>query len=75
MSEPSVNSKIRLLGGIGANDKPTVPLPARAPVQSAAPPVSITPPSAPVQTDPIFLGDSVDGADVLDATELVQPLA
>jgi hypothetical protein len=75
LSEPSVNSKIRLLGGIGANDKPTVPLPARAAVQSAAPPVSITPPSAPVQTDPIFLGDSVDGADVLDATELVQPLA
>ncbi len=38
-------------------------------------PVSITPPTAPLQTDTIFLGDSVDGADVLGAAELVQPLA
>ncbi len=75
MSEPSVNSKIRLLGGIGASDKPSVPLPARAPAQAAAPPVSITPPPASVWTDPIFLGDSVDGADVLDVAQLVQPLA
>ena len=76
MSEPSVNSKIRLLGGIGASDKPSVPLPARAPAQPAAPAVSITPPPpAPVQTDPIFLGNSVDGADVMGAAELVQPLA
>jgi hypothetical protein len=76
LSEPSVNSKVRLHGGIGASDKPSLPLAARAPAQAAAAPVSITPaPAPPVQTDPIFLGDSADGADVLDAAELVQPLA
>ena len=75
MSEPSVNSKFRLLGGIGASDKSSFPLPARAPAQAAAPPVSITPPPAPIQAEPIFLGDSADGADVLNAAELVQPLA
>jgi hypothetical protein len=77
LSEPSVNSKIRLLGGIGTSDKPSAPLPARgASAQSAAPAVSITPPPpAPLQTEPIFLGDSADGADVLNAAELVQPLA
>jgi hypothetical protein len=76
LSEPSVNSKVRLLGGIGASDKSTVPLPAKqAPAQAAAPPVSIAPPPAPVQTEPIFLGDSADGADVLNAAQLVQPLA
>jgi hypothetical protein len=77
LSEPSVNSKIRLLGGIGTSDKPSVPLPARgAPTQAVAPAVSITPPpAAPVRTEPIFLGDSADGADVLNAAQLVQPLA
>ncbi len=75
MSEPSVNSKIRLLGGIGATDKSSYPLPARAPAQAAAPPVSITPSPAPVQTEPIFLGDSADGADVLNVAHLVEPLA
>jgi hypothetical protein len=75
LSEPSVNSKVRLLGGIGASDKPSIPLPARASVQSAVPAVSITPPPASVRTDPIFLGESVDGADVLGAAEAVQPLA
>ena len=76
MSEPSVNSKIRLLGE-GAGDKPSLPLPARASGQTAAPPVSIVPPpaSAPVQAEPIFLGDSADGADLLNAGEIVQPLA
>ena len=75
MSEPSVNSKIRLLGGIGANDKPSFPLSARAPAQAAAPPVSITPPVAALQTEPIFLSNSADGADVLNVAQLVQPLA
>ncbi|HEX9170691.1 MAG TPA: hypothetical protein VF886_17485 [Roseiarcus sp.] len=74
MSEPSVNSKIRRLGGIGASDKSSIPLPAKSTAQ-VAPPVSITTPPAPVQTDPIVLGDSLDGADVLDAAELVRPLA
>ena len=77
MSEPSVNSKVRLLGEIGTSDKPSIPLPARASAQSAAPPVSITPPapSAPVQAEPIFLGDSADGADLLNASQIVRPLA
>jgi hypothetical protein len=76
LSEPSVNSKVRLLGEVGASDKPAFPMPARAPAQSAAPPVSITPPPAiPVHAEPIFLGDSADGADLLDAGQIVQPLA
>ena len=67
MSEPSVNSKVRLLGEVGTSDKPSFPMPARAPAQSAAPPVSITPPPPiPVQAEPIFLGDSADGADLLN---------
>jgi hypothetical protein len=70
-----VNSRIRLLGGIGASDKSSIPLPARAPAQAAAPSVSITPSSAPAKTEPIFLGDAADGADVLEAAQLVQPLA
>ena len=70
MSEPSVNSRIRLLGEIGTSDKPAFPMPAR----TATPPVSITPP-APVQAEPVFLGDSADGADLLNAGELVRPLA
>ena len=76
MSEPSVNAKIRLLGDIGTSDKPVFPTSAKAPAQSAAPPVSITPPSAAsVRAEPIFLGDSADGADLLDADQIVQPLA
>jgi hypothetical protein len=78
LSEPSVNSKVRLLGGIGTGDKSSFPLPARgAPASApAAPAVSITPPPpAPAPTEPIFLGDSADGADVLNTAQLVQPLA
>jgi len=76
LSEPSVNSKIRLLGE-GAGDKSSLPLPSRASGQPAAPPVSIAPPplSASVPAEPIFLGDSADGADLLNAGEIVQPLA
>ena len=77
MSEPSVNSKVRLLGGVGTSDKAAFPTPDRAPAQSAAPPVSIVPPplAAPVRAEPIFLGDSADGADLLNAGQIVQPLA
>ena len=77
MSEPSVNSKVRLLGEVGTSDKPPLSMPARALAQSVVPPVSITPPSspAPVRADPIFLGDSADGADLLNAGQIVQPLA
>ncbi|HEY1864411.1 MAG TPA: hypothetical protein VGG77_12160 [Roseiarcus sp.] len=77
MSEPSVNSKVRLLGDVGTSDKPVFPTPGRSPAQSAAPPVSIAqpPPAAPVRAEPIFLGDSADGADLLNAGQIVQPLA
>jgi hypothetical protein len=76
LSEPSVNSKIRLLGGIGASDKSSTPLPARAAAaQSAAPAVSIGPPPASVQAEPLFLGDLADGPDVLNVAQLVAPLA
>ena len=77
MSEPSVNSKVRLLGDVGTSDKPVLSTPGKAPAQSAAPPVSIAPPppAAPVRAEPIFLGDSADGADLLNAGQIVQPLA
>ena len=75
MPEPSVNSKLRLLGEPGTSDKPSLTLAPRAPAQSSAPPVSITPPPAAVQAEPIFLGDSADGADLLNASQIVQPLA
>ena len=56
------------------------PLPiasAKAPAQSAAPPVSIAPPppATPSRAEPIFLGNSADGADLLNAGQIVQPLA
>src|ERR1700721_4674989 len=77
MSEPSVNSKVRLLGDVGTSDKAPLSLPPRPPAQSAAPPVSIAPPPpvAPSRAEPIFLGDSADGADLLNAGQIVKPLA
>jgi hypothetical protein len=77
LSEPSVNTKVRLLGGIGTSDKPAFPTPDRTPAQSAAPPVSIAPPppATPVRAEPIFLGDSAEGADLLNAGQIVEPLA
>jgi hypothetical protein len=77
VSEPSVNAKGRLLREAGTSDKPAFPTPAKAPTQSTAPPVSIAPPppAAPVRVEPIFLGDSADGADLLNAGQIVQPLA
>jgi ABC-type Na+ transport system ATPase subunit NatA len=77
VSEPSVNAKGRLLREAGTSDKSALPTPAKAPTQSTAPPVSIAPPppAAPVRAEPIFLGDSADGADLLNASQIVQPLA
>jgi ABC-type Na+ transport system ATPase subunit NatA len=77
LSEPSVNSKVRLLGDVGTSDKAPLSLSPRGPAQSAAPPVSIAPPppAAPSRAEPIFLGDSADGADLLNAGQIVQPLA
>jgi hypothetical protein len=77
LSEPSVNSKVRLLGDVGTSDKAPLSLAPRTPAQAAAPPVSIAPPppAAPSRAEPIFLGDSADGADLLNAGQIVQPLA
>ena len=77
MSEPSVNSKVRLLGDVGTSDKAPLSLAPRTPAQSAAPPVSIAPPPpvSPGRAEPIFLGDLADGADLLNAGQIVQPLA
>ena len=86
LSDIRVNSKARLLGEGGTSDKPTGPLPAaplptsplpgRKAGQPAAPPVSIEPPAgAPAPAAPVFLGDSADGADLLDVAQTVEPLA
>ena len=77
MSEPSVNSKVRLLGDVGTSDKTPLSLTPRASAQSAAPPVSIAPPppAPPSRAEAIFLGDSADGTDLLNAGQIVQPLA
>ena len=99
MSEPSVNSKVRLLGGVTPADKASLPLPQRTPGQPpaqaapaaqpppraapAAPPPAQAAPApppppalaAPVQAEPILLCDSAEGADLLNAAEIVQPLA
>jgi hypothetical protein len=77
LSEPSVNAKARLLGEVGTGDKPTFPSPGKFPAKSAAPPVSIAspPPAAPVPAEPIFLGDSAEGPDLLNVGQIVQPLA
>jgi hypothetical protein len=90
LAESSVNSKIRLLGGGAPSDKAPFPLSApthaeptalaatTAPPPSAPPPAPVQaepPPPAPIQAEPIFLCDSADGSDLLNATEIVQPLA
>jgi KAP family P-loop domain len=77
LSEPSVNAKARLLGEVGTGDKPTFPSPGKFPAKSAAPPVSIASPplAAPVPAEPIFLGDSAEGPDLLNVGQIVQPLA
>src|ERR1700677_5236573 len=52
-------------------------MPHQGPAQARAPPfrVSPPPPAAPARAEPIFLGDSADGADLLNAGQIVQPLA
>ncbi len=75
MAESSVNSKIRLLGGGAASDKASFPLPVRTHAEPPAPAAPAAPPPAPIQAEPIFLCDSADGADLLNAAEIVQPLA
>ncbi len=76
LSEISEKARVRLLGG-GAGEKPTVGLPAKPSSETAqlpdpAPP---SPVSLSTAAGPIFLSDSADGADMLEAAHIVQPLA
>ena len=70
MSEISEKARVRLIGD-GAPARTTVPQTS----VPAAPPVEVAPPHIERSTDPIFLSDAADGADVLDAGRIVQPLA
>jgi hypothetical protein len=73
LSDISEKAKVRLLGG-ALSDKPAPKL-AWQPQPAA---VVVTPAPnacAPVAAPPVFLADSVDGADVLDVNAIVQPLA
>ena len=73
LSEPSVNSTVRLLGGGAAGEKPPAPPPPRSPAPAIVP---TAPPSlAPTPAEPIFLADTADGADLLDTAQFVLPLA
>jgi hypothetical protein len=72
LSEISEKAKVRLLGG-GA-DKPSAPPPSSsAQLLTTTDPVPA--PDAPMAAKPVFLSDSADGADILDAASVVLPLA
>jgi hypothetical protein len=71
LSEISEKVKVRLLGG-DRSEPPAVPR-AHKPAQDVAGSASLAP--APRWTPPVFLSDSAEGADLLEATAIVQPLA
>ncbi len=76
MSEISENARVRLLGGGGPGERPVAPLPPRPSPQLALTPDPAPPPSfAAAPAEPIFLANSADGADLLDAAQAVMPLA
>lgn len=70
MSEISQTARVRLIGD-GAPARPT-PLAAAVPADR---PVEAAPPRGGRAVEPILLSDSVEGADLLDAGRIVQPLA
>jgi hypothetical protein len=75
LSEISEKAKVRLLGGDMAGKPPSAPPPS-SPPPHAAPLADAAPqPLPPKSAAPIFLSDSAEGADVLDAAVIVQPLA
>jgi hypothetical protein len=77
LSEISEKARVRLLGG-GVGEKPPVGLPPKPSSETAALPDPAPPPPpaiAPAAAGPIFLSDSGDGADVLEAAHVVEPLA
>ena len=71
MSEISEKVKVRLLGGDAAEPSTSPPLPKPAQDSADSAPHTLAQKSA----APVFLSDSADGADVLDAVAIVQPLA
>ena len=74
MSEIGARARIRLLGG-GA-EKPLIS-PSPKPTEADGRPVvesEIAPPSVPA-SGPVILSDAAEGADLLDAASVVQPLA
>ena len=77
MSEPSASSKVRLLGEVGTSDKPASPDARQGPgaIGCAAGVDRAAGPRPRLHAEPIFLGDSADGADLLNAGQIVQPLA
>ena len=70
MSEISQTARVRLIGD-GAPAKPA-PLAAAVP---ADPPADAAPPPTERAVGPILLSDSAEGADLLEAARIVQPLA
>ena len=68
LSEISEKAKVRLLGGAAGEISPAPPPPA-APADTAPRPLP------PKSAEPIFLADTAEGADVLEASLIVQPLA
>ncbi len=70
MSEISQTARIRLLGE---------PTPQRTPTLTAAAPADVPPPASRVEPapplQPVFLSDAAEGADVLEAGQIIQPLA
>lgn len=77
LSEISEKARVRLLGG-GLGEKPATVLsssPSREAAAAASEQPSPTPPATPPSGAPIFLSDSADGADVLDAGRVVRPIA
>ena len=71
LSEISEKAKVRLLGGDAAERPASPPPPKPAPAASDPAP----PAAGPKSPTPVFLSDSAEGADVLDAAAIVQPLA
>jgi hypothetical protein len=71
LPEISEKVKVRLLGGDASGPSTSPPLP--KPAQNGADSAPATP--AQKSAAPVFLSDSADGADVLDAAAIVQPLA
>lgn len=72
MSEISQTARVRLLGEPTPSRTPTPSLVASAPAEAPSPAPRVEPAPA---AQPIFLSDASEGADVLEAGRIVEPLA